>query len=284
MSETNTTTTTTTPPAATTTPPAQTTTPPPSTPQEWTATLGDDLKGYVQTKGFKEPKDVVESYRNFEKLQGVPKDRLLALPENMDTGDMAPIWDKLGKPKEAKEYNLEVPKENADQEFIEWAKNTFHKSNMTRQQAESFMKDYNQYVAQRVKQVADQNEMESKNQQETLKKEWGAAYDQNLNIANQAALKFGMTKEDVASLGAVMGPKKAMQFLHNIGQGLGEMPFHSSGDGSTTGIPTPDQARSEINQLINDTDFRRRLSAKETEAINKWNRLHQFANPGSMTI
>ena len=52
---------------------------------DWTSGLTDEMRGYVQNKGFKAPQDVVESYRNFEKLHGVPQDRILKLPENLDT-------------------------------------------------------------------------------------------------------------------------------------------------------------------------------------------------------
>src|SRR5690606_18358521 len=90
-------TTTTTTPAA----PAATTTTQ-TTATDWTSGFSDDLKGFVQNKGFKDPASVLDSYRNLEKLMGTPKERLLRLPENMDDANaMGEIYTRLGRPQTA---------------------------------------------------------------------------------------------------------------------------------------------------------------------------------------
>ena len=268
-----------TPPA---TPPAAT--PPAATPPaDWTASLGDELKGYVQTKGFKEPKDVLESYRNFEKLQGVPKERLLHLPESMESAEMAAVWERLGKPKEAKEYTFEIPKEHGDEKLAETMKEVFHKNNVPRAQAEGVVKAWNEYQATRIKEQTDAMNAEIVKQDGDLKKEWGNAYDQNKNIVDQAALKLGLKEDQLRALGAAMGPAAAMKFLHKLGQGIGEDGF-KAGNTRASGELTPAMAQAEIRQLRSDVEFSRRLQSKDSDATNKWNRLHQQAFPGEMTI
>src|SRR3990167_5151188 len=263
----------------------QTTTPPPATTvtPTWTDGLGDDLKGYVQTKGFKEPKDVLESYRNFEKLQGVPKDRLLALPESLEAKEMAQVWERLGAPKESKEYNIEIPKEHCDEKMAEWAKETFHKLKVPRAMAENFVKEWNARQLSTVNDMLESKKVEITNEHNNLKKEWGSAYEQNEKIANQAALKFGLSKEEVQGLASSMGATKAIKFLHKLGEGIGEAKF-IDGNTAPTGVLTPDQAKSQIKQLYTDSDFSRRLQTGDVDAKNKWNRLHQMASPGEFTI
>ena len=253
------------------------------TPQPWTASLDADLQGYVTTKGFKEPKDVVESYRNFEKLQGVPKERLLALPESLEGDAMNPVWERLGAVKEAKEYKFEIPKDHADEKFGEWTKEVFHKLKVPRSMAEKFAEEFNARQAAGL--TEQQASLQARVQEEhnSLKKEWGGAYEQNESIANQAAQKFGLIKEDIEALGASMGPYKAMKFLHKLGQGIGEAPFVTNGQPGNQ-VPTPQQAQNEIKSLIKDTDFSRRLRAGDVDAKNKWDRLHKFAFQGEVSI
>ncbi len=250
-----------------------------STPPAWTETLGDELKGYVTTKGFKEPKDVVESYRNFEKLQGVPKERLLTLPESLEGSGMDPIWERLGAVKEPKEYQIEIPKEYGDEKLGDFLKETFHKLKVPRSMAEGFAKAFNERQKTALHEVTENTKLDIKNQHESVKKEWGAAFEQNQNIAAAATKKFGLTEADVKSLGASMGPAKALKFLYELGKGLGEGTF-INGDGAGGGKSTPEQARNEIKELMKDSDFSRRLSSGDTDAKNKWNRLHQEAYPG----
>ena len=98
----------------------------------------------MQNKGFKSNQDVLDSYRNYEKLQGVPQERMIKLPEDMNSEEGKAIWQRMGVPKEANEYTLEVPTENGDQEMADWAKVAFHKHNIPRAAAEGFIKDWNE--------------------------------------------------------------------------------------------------------------------------------------------
>ncbi len=269
-------------PAATGTPaPAASGTPPPAAPSSsWVDGLGDDLKGYVATKGFKEPKDVVDSYRNFEKLQGVPKERLLALPESLEGETMTPVWERLGAVKEAKELSIDVPKELADEKFSDFLKDTFHKLKVPRQMAETFAKEFVTRQKSLMEAEAADTKQAVATQFNDIKKEWGAAFEKNQNIANAAANKFGLTMDEVKALGASMGPAKALKFLHKIGEGLGEGTY-IDGNNAGSDAMTPLQAKSEIKALIRDTDFQRRMAAKDLDSIKKWNRLHEFADKGN---
>lgn len=257
-----------------------------STQSDWTSSLGDDLKGFAQNKGFKDPKDVVDAYRNFEKLMGAPKERLITLPESLeDKTAMDPIWQRLGAVKEAKEYGFEASKDFGDEKLTDRLKQVAHELKMPRAQAEGFVKALNEWQTGRLTETKAQVESKVTAEGETLKKDWGAAYDQNLNIANGVAQKFEMTKEQLMGLGASMGPAAAMKFLHKLGQGLGEAQFHQgSGAGGSGNINTPEAAKAEIKQLMGDADFYRRLNAGDTDASNRWSRLHKQASPGEFSV
>lgn len=248
-------------------------------PDAWMTGFSDDDKGYVQTKGFKDPKTILDSYRNFEKLKGLPAERLLELPQSLTAPEMSAVWEKLGAPKEAKEYTFDIPKEISDEKMGEWAKETFHKLKVPRGMAEGFAKALVERQTARSKEEQANFEHKVLQEADALKKEWGQAYDQNQNIASQAALKFEVDKETLATFGRIMGPAKAMKFFHKLGQGLGEGIF-VQGNGGNQNTITGEQARSEIKRLIVDTDFQRRLATKDHDSVERWNRLNVQAAGG----
>ena len=253
------------------------------TPKGWTDGFDTDLKSYVDNKQFKTPKDALESYRNLEKLMGAPKERLLTLPEKMDSPEANAIWERLGAHKDANEYKFDTQKEVEDKELEAWAKETFHKLKMPRQMAEGFMKALDARTLTDLKSMAENNQLLAKQESDGLKKEWGAAFEQNKNIADNAATKFGFSNDEIKSLGAALGPAKAMKFLHKLGASVGEDSF-VVGNTVESKMLTPAQAQNQIKELMKDTDFTRRLSNKDMAAKEKWNKLHEFAFPGEYTI
>lgn len=251
----------------------------------WTSALSDDLRGFVQTKGFAEPKDVVESYRNLEKLHGVPKERLLALPEKMDGPEASAVWERLGKPKEAKEYKIEIPKEYADEKFSSFIQETALKLNMPRSMAEGFAQAFNERQKAAIEESQNNIQMKVTEEKNSLQKEWGSAYEQNKGIVDQTIRKLGLSADEVKAFGGSLGIAKTMKMLHKLGEGLGEATYIDGGSGGGSGMKllSPDSARVAIKELMKDTDFTRRLSNKEVDAVKKWDNLHKQAYPGSTT-
>lgn len=262
--------------------PGTVSTPPAAMPtNDWTTGFNDELKGYVQTKGFKDPAAVVESYRNFEKLQGVPQDKLLKLPEKDDDPNWGLVWDKLGRPKEAKEYNVEVPPEFGDDSFAEWAKNTFHQLNMPKKQAEALAKKWNEYISTTMNQQKTDRQLETQQQELALKKEWGAAFEQNIVQAGRAAKQLGIDEATLDKLESAMGFAGVVKFVHGLAAKIGEDSFvgGASNSGGFRGVLTPEQATHRIAALKNDSDFVRRYIAGDTGARTEMETLHKMAHP-----
>lgn len=245
-------------------------------PPDWLSGLSDDAKGYVQNKGFKDPAAAIDSYRNLEKLMGVPKERLLKLPEKDDDPAWAEIHTRLGKPASADEYKIDG--ENKD--FAKWAKGTFHELGLSKKQAETLFGKYNDY-AKGLGEKQSQAMAERLQQSEAgLKKEWGAAFDQNLMTAKKAAMAFGLDAATIDKLESAMGYDGVMKFMHSVGSKVGEDSFVSSGQSARGfGAMTPEQARNRIASLKQDKEFAAKLSNGNAEARNEWDRLNQWAMP-----
>ena len=245
---------------------------------DWTAGLSDDLKGYVQNKQFKQPGDVVESYRNFEKLMGAPKERVLKLPEKPDDPAWNDIHSRLGKPASPSDYKIEVPK-GADPAFAEWAKSTFHEVNLTTAQAEKLATKWNEHMAGISKSQETAYQAKVEQEEKGLQKEWGAAFEQNINVAKRAAQSFGLNGEMIDKLEQALGYAGVMKFMHTLGSKVGEDTFVSGKGSNSFGALTPEAARNKIQALRQDGDFVRRYTAGDVSARDEMAKLHQWAYP-----
>lgn len=245
----------------------------------WYDGFDDDTRGYVQNKGWQKPDDLLNSYRNLEKLTGAGPDKLFKLPDDGDTEGWNNLYGKLGRPEKPVDYKLPLP-EGADGEFADWAKGTFHELGLTTKQGEALAAKWNEFVGGKATASQEQFKMEIANQDKALKQEWGAAYEQNLNVARNAARELGFDAPTVDKLEQSLGFSGLMKMMHNIGSKVGEASF-VSGDTSTGkfGIMTPEAARSQIKALQSDAAFVRDYTAGKVDARQKMQQLHQWAYP-----
>lgn len=282
--------------AAVTTPPS---TPPPAAPSSAGVSLapppqvntqaanwyGDfknsDLKSYVESKKFTDPEQMAERYKNLEGLKGVPEERLLKLPEKMDGPEAKVIWEKLGTPKDISGY--EFDEKGQDPQFLGWAKETFLKNNLTKAQGQAVLKEYNDLMTKSLTDQKTQRESAILQADEKLKKEWGAEYEANVNLAKQGAKILGLDAKTLDVIEAMQGREGLFKTLKTIGVGVGEANF-VDGSNSTQTPLTAEQAQAELKQLINDRKFAKAIAKGDVEATEKWNRLNKIAAPGDKQI
>lgn len=221
---------------------------------DWTTGLSEETRGYVQNKGWKDSGSLVDSYRGLEKMLGAGVEKLIKIPEGDNAAEFNTVFSKLGKPEKAEGYNIPAPKEGApDKDFMGWAKNAFHNSNLTAKQAETLAGQWNEFAATTAKAQQDMAQAKLAEETKSLQKEWGAAHEQNTNVAKNAAKTFGVKAETIAKLEAQMGYAEVMKMFHSIGQGLGEDRFVGGAGGSKESfINTPEQAKSKLGGLMKD--------------------------------
>lgn len=248
---------------------------------DWTTGFNDDLKGYVQNKGFKDSASVVESYRNFEKLIGVPQERVLKLPTKEDDPAWNDVYDRLGRPKDPKEYKIDVPKELGDEKFSEWAKGTFHKLGISKAAGEKLAAEWTARVQSEQKARVDAHNAQLTGETDSLKKEWGLAHDKYMAMAKQAATSFNVDGKVIDQLSTQLGFTGVMKLFQQIGEKMGEGNFVSggSGTGGFGNVMAPEAARNRINALRHDSDFVRRYTSGEVGARDEMDRLHKMAYP-----
>lgn len=247
---------------------------------DWVSGLPENVRGYVANKGFKDPSMVVDAYQNLERLIGLPKERLLKLPEKPDDPSWGEIYGKLGRPEKPEGYQLEVPKEGGDKAFVEWAAKNFHELNLTRKQGESLVTKWNELQASKIEAQKTATQQAQESQRATIKKEWGAAYTDKLKSMELGAQKLGLSPEHVDKIGQALGIDNTARLLEKVGTAMGEGRFITGADnGRQFGPLAPVAARDRIQTLMHDPDFSARYLKGETSAREEMNRLHEWANP-----
>ena len=250
----------------------------------WLEGLSEDMKGYAEVKGFKDPSSVIESYKNLEKLMGAPKDKLLKMPETDDEAGMNEFYNRLGRPENKDGYEFKMPEGFQDGEsFSGWAKDAFYKLGLTKDQAAGLMESYGEYFADQNKTMIDGYNQKLADQEYALKQEWGMAYDKHVQQAKSAVNQLEITADQVNALEQVLGFDGVMKMMQNFGAKVGEDKFVGS-EGTPENVLSPASAKSRISELIKDRTFQEKMRNGDAKAKAEWNNLHKMASPGTMDI
>ena len=190
------------------------------------------------------------------------------------------FYNKLGRPLEAKAYDLPVAP-GGKTDYADWAKGTFHEIGLSAEQGNALALKNNEYIATATAAAAAARATEFKTQNEALSKEWGAADAQNRGLVDKAIVAFGLDGETLAQLRDTMGPLKAMKLFHDIGKRLGEDSFvtpemRSTGFGNTL---TPAQADARIKELRSDKDWTKSYINGDAAKKSEMMQLQKWANP-----
>lgn len=172
-----------TPPTPPATPPAGD---PPATPpvNDWRASLPTELKDNAALKKFTSVEALAGSYVNAQKLIGGDK---IAVPTKHSTPeDWQNVYRKLGVPEKLDDYAIKFKDGvTIDKDFSEQFRTTSHKLGILPAQAQAlaeWFSDINTGSEAKVQEIIKQQYNEGVN---TLKQEWGNAFELNINRANK---------------------------------------------------------------------------------------------------
>jgi hypothetical protein len=215
----------------------------------WYQEFPEEVRGLVETKGWKSPVDAIQSYTNLEKLMGADKaGRGLVLPkEDADPSEWGQVYDRLGRPESPDGYDLPIP-EGADSEFANEAKGKFHELGLTSKQAAQLTEWFNDRSMGAMSQQEEQQVQSSEAQMQELQKEWGKEFDSNIEAGRRAARQFGVQEDVLTKMENALGTKDMLKFFSNIGKGMGEDAYVEGGGTGQFGV-SPEAARVQINRL-----------------------------------
>lgn len=243
-----------------------TTTPPPAW-YQGVEGVDSEVIGHIQNRGLDKLTPVqaaisaVKAHREAEKFVGVPANRLIRLPEDPNNADaMKDVYQRLGKPSDAKEYDLSTVKRGdkpLDDKMQEFIRNTAFNTNLSRAGATRLAEEMSKFL--------DASEGETKAQRDAalvlekteLKKNWGANEVANMLVAQNAAKALGVSAEHLAALENTIGYAKVMEMFRQIGTKIGEDKFVTV-PGAPSNIMTREGATARKKELMADASWRDR--------------------------
>jgi len=150
---------------------------------DWKASLSDEVRADKSLENINDIESLAKSYVHAQKMVGADK---IPVPNKFATeDDWKAVYEKLGRPKTAEEYKFNLPE---DQKVDEAALKNFstqaHKLGLLPGQADGMVKFYNEMIGNELAQADSIATSQREKAITELKTEWGQAYDQKLQQAN----------------------------------------------------------------------------------------------------
>lgn len=270
------------------TPPAPPTPPTPPTPPWYEGKLDAELIGHIENKGWKkdDPIEVAvqatKAARELQKHFGVPADQLIKLPKADDEAGWRGVRERLGMPKEAKDYDLTGVKyaDGSDLEtgFTDTMRNALHRAGVPKDAAPEVVKAVVKYLGDADTAETNERTIRTQTERAALQKEWGSNWEFNRLQAMQGARRAAGSEDAAAGLieamqGAI-GYKATMEFWRKIGAGTTEDTFIDTATGGNPTTRTGAVAR--LEELKTDKDWSARLLRGDATARREFDNLMQM--------
>jgi hypothetical protein len=157
--------------------------------QNWKDSLPDDLKAEKALESIQDIPGLAKSYIHAQKMIGVDK---IPIPNKHATEeDWQAVYDKLGRPKSPDEYKFNFKDDTTvDEKALAGFKETAHKYGLLPKQAEAVMEFYNNMTNNYMEELNSKAEQGRMQAEQSLKKEWGPAYENKLKQVGAIAKKY----------------------------------------------------------------------------------------------
>lgn len=214
-----------------------------------------------------------KAHREAEAKLGIPSHEVLRVPSKPDDAGWANVWERLGVPKDAKDYTFK----GADGKDLEGAtadtlREIATKGKLTKEAAQAVAEGVLKLQskdAETAKTIADGKIAEERTKLQT---NWGNNFAANKFIAGQAvaklAEKIGAPElaQAMEALEKQIGYGPVMEMFRVIGVSMGESKFVNSDGKPDGGIMSVEQAKSKREELKRDQGFVKRWNSGDVSA------------------
>jgi hypothetical protein len=213
-----------------------------------------DLRGWAENKQFPGVEQALNSYRNLEKMMGADKAgrTVTLLGDDATPEQRGEFYTKLGRPEAPDAYSFKLD-DGADTSRLDALRTVAHEAGLSDAQFKALAEADVNYFTEHTKAAEESTHMSEVDATAALKREWGAAFDQNVAGVERYATQLGMTEEQLVGLSKSMGPVEAMKFVHSLGSRLGEDTVDTGEP--VSGVLTPEQARTSLRELNMNKEF-----------------------------
>lgn len=236
-------------------------------PTHWYEGADAETIGYFTARGWdKDAKtaafEASKAHREAEKFIGAPASELIRLPKQPGDAAWDGVYQRLGAPKEAKEYDFaNVKKANGEKPsdaFLDAVRETAFKLKLSKDRAPELAQAMVKAREGEETLVSAEKQALVAQEKDKLEKNWGLNKEAHLFVAKSAANALGVPVEAVNALEGQIGYAALMNMFLTIGQKIGEDKFIRNDKTPANGLLTKDQAASKRSELQSDTAWRKR--------------------------
>jgi hypothetical protein len=229
----------------------------------------DDIKSFVQNKGWDSPLKAITSYRELESMRGVPADRLLKLPEKADDPSWSEIRAKVGwkAPDKPEDYGVTVP-DGSPPEYAAAITQAAHKLGVPKDTLLALAAENQKFVEA---QAAAQDKAITERiaaADAAFAEKFGAKAPEISERIQREASRLGLdagtieTIEGALALSSEDGVGKFRSLLADLAQARTEAPLHN---GATQQMAsTPQQAQAKLDQLTKNPEWAKKAVERGT--------------------
>jgi hypothetical protein len=212
-------------------PQAQVQDPKPSIPG-WMAALPDELKGNEALKKYAKPGDFAKDALSWKERA----ERSVVPPSDKSTADELAAWKKaIGIPDSEDGYD--VPEELEGEKITEEARKAFRAQalalGLTKKQADVLLAENARQLKAKKESQAQARDAQVKAVADHYQKEWGADYNQNLEIANRGFRTTPKALQDKATANGWVNDPDFVALMLDIGKSKAESDMVTGDNGGT---------------------------------------------------
>ena len=215
--------------------------------------IPEELRQHPSISPIKDVENLARSYVNAQRLIGADK---IAIPVNPTDEDLDRIYDRLGRPETPKDYGFDVDGNVITEELAANYADVAHKLRLTPDQAKGVLDYYRSTVEQEGAQSLELAEVAKEQTVQSLRQEWGRAFDQKVEAAARVAQEFAdpemfnITLADGSKLGDNAEFIKAFAKIADFRQSVTSE--DTVAEMSQSSVMTPATAQAEIDAIMND--------------------------------
>lgn len=242
----------------------------PSPDTAWTTGLAPELIGHAQNKGWDKltpveaAKAALTAHREAQGYIGVPEAQIIKLPAAGAAPDAwNPVWEKLGRPKTAAEYDFTTVKTAAgaapDAQFLDMVRKEAFSRGLSKSAALDHAKALIGWTEAEDARDQTTRLAEATTARKALMDNWGATAEARLTRAKRVATMAGFTPEELAAAEGTKGYAFIMGLMDKVAEKAGEDVFTPNGKGNGDPLTmTKEQAIAKKAELMGDDAWRKR--------------------------
>jgi uncharacterized protein YpuA (DUF1002 family) len=212
----------------------------------WQDSLSEDLQGNETLKGITTVSGMAKMLVSAEGMVG--KDKVVVPGEDASQEELDSFHNKMGRPEKDDGYELTLPEglKYSDEDMKSF-RVAAHKMGLSATHAKALFDWHTSLSVEGAKTSSLKQKEALRTVEETLKKEWGAAYDQKKELALRAIRTFADADAFVALEEGLGNDPRLVKLFNKVGEAISEDKLKGS-----VPIYTPGENQDAINKIMSD--------------------------------